>query len=66
MHVGYGEGINILRPEIVLLFKDKHETDTNNADLLHTLPSMTTDSKLWLRTTIEKVHPGHRWLTEIR
>lgn len=60
------EGINILRPEIVLLFKAKHETDTNDADLLHTLPSMTTDSKLWLRTTIEKVHLGHRWLTEIR
>jgi len=54
-------GIPHLAPEIVLLLKAKEPRDKDEADLASTLPSLTPDRITWLRSALEKAHPGHRW-----
>jgi hypothetical protein len=54
-----------LVPEIVLLFKAKHSRAKDEQDLRTVLPALTTEQRAWLRTAIERVHPGHAWLQVI-
>jgi hypothetical protein len=59
-------GISYLAPAIVLLFKAKQcrEKDTQDfhSALTDLLPSERADLRWWL----EKLHPGHGWLTALR
>jgi aminoglycoside-2''-adenylyltransferase len=54
--------IAFFAPEIVLLYKSKNPRDADDADLLAVLPSMSVEQRHWLRHTLERQRPTHRWL----
>jgi len=56
------EGVPYLVPEIVLLFKAKHSRPKDDADFEGALPLLSPERRAWLRGTLARVHPGHRWL----
>ncbi len=58
-------GIPYLVPQIVLLFKAKHNRAKDNADLATALPLLTPADRDWLRDALRRVHPGHQWLALI-
>ena len=57
------DGIPFMSPDVVLLFKAKHDREKDRADLGECLPLMSDAEIAWLTTTIAMVHPGHPWLT---
>jgi hypothetical protein len=57
------DGIPYGKPEVVLLFKAKHaHEDKSQKDFEATLPQLDSARLRWLRDSLERVHPGHRWL----
>lgn len=55
------------RPEIVLLFKAKHSDEAKNrADFDAALPRLDAERREWLGGALERIHPGHEWLAELR
>ena len=60
------DGIPYSRPEVVLLFKAKHAREKDNADLTAVLPRLEPARRRWLADALDLVHPGHRWLSELR
>jgi hypothetical protein len=56
------DGIPYLLPEIVLLFKAKHDRPKDNADFAGALPLLSREGRAWLTAALARVHPGHRWL----
>jgi GNAT superfamily N-acetyltransferase len=59
-------GIPYMRPEVVLLFKARHGRPKDDADLAAVLPRLDDERRRWLVGALELVHPGHRWLAELR
>jgi hypothetical protein len=59
-------GIPYAAPEIVLLFKAKHTRPKDEADFAATIPHLDAQRVGWLAAALERVHPGHRWLDELR
>jgi hypothetical protein len=57
-------GIAYQRPEITLLLKARLDRAKDRADLDATVPLLAPDRVAWLRTTLERVHPRHVWLTD--
>jgi len=67
-----GDGIRYQKPEVPLAFKAKlnrpgdgaqvRTRDKDDADLARTWPQLDSAARTWLRTTIERLHPGHPWL----
>ena len=55
-------GVPYLVPEIVLLFKAKHDRPKDNADFAGVLPLLSSARRAWLADSLARVHPGHRWL----
>ncbi len=57
-------GIQILAPEIVLLFKAKYSDDqpTYQQDFERTLPKLTAEQKQWLIQALIKAYGSHAWL----
>ena len=60
------EGLPYARPEVVLLFKAKRERPKDEADFAAVLPHLDAARRRWLAEALELVHPGHRWLTQLR
>jgi hypothetical protein len=60
------DGIPYERPEVVLLFKAKHARPKDEADLAAVLPRLSPERRRLLAEWIERVHPGHFWLADIR
>jgi hypothetical protein len=60
------EGIPYERPEVVLLFKAKHARPKDEADLAAVLPHLSRERRNLLADWIERVHPGHFWLADVR
>lgn len=60
------DGMVYQRPEIVLAFKAKLERGKDAADLERTWPLLGEDQRAWLRSTLERLHPGHHWLENMR
>ncbi len=60
------DGIPYERPEVVLLFKAKHARVKDEADLAAVLPRLAPERRALLADWIERVHPGHFWLDDIR
>ena len=56
------EGIRYLRPEIVLAMKAWRSNDKDERDLAESLPRLEPARLTWLRETVERRHPSHRWL----
>jgi hypothetical protein len=60
------DGIPYLVPEIVLLFKAKHERPKDQADFAGALPLLSPGRREWLADMLDRVHPGHAWLSQLR
>jgi hypothetical protein len=60
------EGIPYSRPEVTLLFKAKHTREKDDADFASVLPRLGPEQRRWLVEALELVHPGHRWIAELR
>ena len=60
------QGIPYERPEVVLLFKAKHSRPKDEADLAAVLPRLSAERRALLADWIERAHPGHFWLDDIR
>jgi hypothetical protein len=56
------DGIPYLVPEIVLLFKAKHDRAKDHADFASVLPLLHPTRRAWLAAALARVHPGHRWI----
>ena len=59
------EGIPYAAPEVVLLFKAKATRPKDDEDFVTVLPHLDAAGRRWLRSSLELVHPGHRWLGEL-
>jgi hypothetical protein len=59
------EGVPYLVPEIVLLFKAKHDRPKDRADFTGVLPLLSPVRRAWLAAGLARVHPGHVWLPEL-
>jgi hypothetical protein len=55
------EGIPFLAPDVVLLFKAKHVRPKDQVDFEHVLPRLSGEQRSWLRSSLDRVHPGHMW-----
>jgi hypothetical protein len=60
------DGIPYMVPEIVLLFKAKHDLPKDNFDFVGVLPLLDTAQRRWLANALERTHPGHHWLEPLR
>jgi hypothetical protein len=60
------DGIPYMLPEIVLLFKAKHDQPKDDADFAGVLPFLDSAQRRWLMDALQRVHPGHRWLDELQ
>ena len=60
------DGIPYERPEVVLLFKAKHARAKDEADLAAVLPHLSAERRALLADWIERAHPGHFWLDDVR
>lgn len=59
-------GIPYSCPEATILFKAKHTREKDDGDLAAVLPLLGPERRRWLVDALELVHPGHRWLDELR
>ncbi len=59
------DGIPYLVPEIVLLFKAKHDRPKDHADFEGVLPLLRDVQRGWLAAGLARVHPGHVWLERL-
>ncbi len=50
-----------LAPEVVLLYKAKKTTATDELDFCTVRPSLSEKARNWLRDALEVCHPGHHW-----
>jgi aminoglycoside-2''-adenylyltransferase len=62
---GRREGIPLLRPEVVLLYKSKHPTLTDERDFDAVEPHLTTPARSWLREALSRSAPRHAWLQRL-
>ncbi|MFJ1803483.1 nucleotidyltransferase domain-containing protein [Streptomyces sp. NPDC088180] len=59
------DGIPYLAPELVLLFKAKHDRPKDRRDFDATVPHLTRAQRTTLAELLARVHPGHAWLTDL-
>ena len=59
------DGIRYLRPELALFMKALGTRPKDERDLHVVLRTLEPERRSWLASTIELVHPGHRWLTVV-
>ncbi|HET9780654.1 MAG TPA: hypothetical protein VFR33_02660 [Candidatus Dormibacteraeota bacterium] len=58
-------GLPYVAPEIGLLFKARLARPKDEADFKRTLPLLDEASRRWLRSALERIHPGHAWLARM-
>ena len=58
-------GLPVLAPEIVLLFKAKDPGAKDEADLEVALPLLQPAARAWLARALDVAHPGHPWLRRL-
>jgi hypothetical protein len=59
-------GIQLLRPEVVLLYKSKSPRPVDETDLLYALPRLDVAQRAWLAGALYTVDPTHRWLHRLK
>ena len=59
------DGIRVLNPEIVLLFKSTNGRPKDLRDLEHALPLLDAGPRAWLRDAVQRLRPDHPWLDRI-
>jgi len=55
------DGIPHLNPAAVLLFKAKHQRPKDEEDFERAFPKLAPTDRRWLRTCLDRLHPGHDW-----
>jgi SpoU rRNA methylase family enzyme len=60
------DGLPILRPEVVLLYKAKNLRERDQEDFEQVQSRLDPRDRRWLADAIEVVHPGHEWLGTLR
>ena len=58
-------GIPYVAPQIVLLFKAKHQRDKDLADFELVAPRLEPDARAWLANALQLIHPGHPWIDRL-
>ena len=58
-------GIRYLRPEIVLFFKARQRRGKDEPDFDATLPTLTPESRRWVRTSLQAFVPHRHWLERL-
>lgn len=56
--------LKILAPEIILLYKSKDPRDIDEQDFKNVFPSLSSESKTWLKNAIQLDYPDHTWLAQ--
>ncbi len=59
------DDVHYLRPEIQLLLKARGLRPKDQRDFDAALPLLSRESLVWLRESLELVHPGHPWLAAL-
>jgi hypothetical protein len=59
------DGLPILAPEIVLLYKSSSLEPDNWSDFRSVLPALSTSRRAWLQASLARHDPGHPWLREL-
>ncbi len=59
-------GVPYLAPEVVLLFKAKHQRDKDARDFAAAVRLLGPEQRAWLRSALEIEQPGHLWLSQLR
>ena len=54
-----------LRPEIVLLYKSRDAGPNDHADFEQVAPLLDPESRVSLRTALQRHRPGHPWLDDL-
>jgi len=57
------DGTPFLRPEIQLLYKAKETRQKDVDDPRAVLPRLDRAAVEWLRSALQRVHPGHPWIS---
>ena len=61
----YIDGVPVMAPQVVLLYKGKNPRDRDTADFRAALPSLDPKQRQWLRASLASVHPTCPWLTDL-
>lgn len=61
----FPQGIPLLAPEVVLLFKAKLMRTWDAADFDTAAAVMGLERRSWLTDALEQSHPGHEWITAL-
>ncbi len=56
------EGLPLLAPEIVLLFKAKYVREKDAQDFKNVYPKLSNEAKIWFQKNLKIIHPNHDWL----
>jgi hypothetical protein len=59
------EGVRVLNPEIVLLFKARGDRTKDHRDLARALPLLGEEQRTWLRDHVRAQWPEHAWLAQL-
>jgi Aminoglycoside-2''-adenylyltransferase len=65
MTVRSASGFPIVSPEVQLLFKAKRHEDRDQHDFEQVRGLLTEPQRAWLKASLEVVHPGDPWLSEL-
>lgn len=57
--------LRVVSPEVQLLYMARHAGPKNDHDLLVALPRLSESQRTWLRETLNRVEPHHRWLSQL-
>jgi hypothetical protein len=60
------DGVPILVPEVVLLYKANELTEKDEADFRSALPHLTPSRKAWLLGALDETRPNHPWARRLR
>ncbi len=59
------EGVPVLAPEVVLLYKAKEPRPRDEHDFRVAAPALDDEGRRWLRDALATCHPGHPWLRDL-
>jgi hypothetical protein len=55
------DGVRVLAPELVLLYKSKAPRPADEADFRAARPLLDAEARAWLRAALLGASPGHPW-----